>query len=175
MNDPFVCARCAAKGPTCCELTPGCEEVCFPVSEYERERIIECAPDLGGFVLQPNTAIFIDNLFRLFPDQRRAVKELFPPGGTHYRLAVDERGKCLFLGQHGCLIPQDVRPCYCRLFPFWTTEDGKINILEVATCLAQLENKSPGKLLKALNVSQTTVRKLHAALRRAWGFDPHPD
>ncbi len=175
MNDPFVCARCAAKGPTCCELTPGCEDLCFPISKYERERILECAPDLGGFVLQPNTAIFIENLLRLFPDQRRTVRELFPLGGTHYRLALDEFGKCLFLGPEGCRIPQEARPYYCRLFPFWTSENGQISILEVAGCLAQQENKTAGKLLKSLDVSLVKARKIHEKLRIAWGFDSPPE
>lgn len=175
MKDPFVCARCAGRGPTCCELTPGTEEVCFPVSDYERERILECAPDLGGFVLQPNTAVFIENLLRLFPGQRRAVRELFPPGGTHYRLEVDSVGKCVFLGPEGCLIPQEFRPLYCRLFPFWTDEKGRITLLEIKKCLAQQENRSAGKLLAALGTGQSEVRRLHSRLRTAWGFLPHSE
>ncbi|WP_320008000.1 YkgJ family cysteine cluster protein [Maridesulfovibrio sp.] len=175
MSDPFVCARCAAKGPTCCELTPGCEEVCFPVSDYERERILECVPDSGGFVLQVNTPVFIENMFTLFPGQRRKVKELFPPGGTHYRLEVDFGGKCLFLGSKGCIIPKKARPLYCRLFPFWMDANGRITLLEVITCLAQQENKTPGKLFKALGITQSEVRELHSQLRVAWGFYPHAD
>ncbi len=175
MKDPFVCARCAAKGPTCCELTPGTEEVCFPVSDYERERIRECVPDLGGFVMQPNTVVFIENLLRLFPDQRRAVREIFPPGATHYRLEVDRFGKCVFLGSEGCLIPQEARPLYCRLFPFWTDENGRITLLEIERCLAQQENKSPGRLFTALDTSQSKVRELHSRLRIAWGFVPHSE
>ncbi|CCO24736.1 YkgJ family cysteine cluster protein [Maridesulfovibrio hydrothermalis] len=175
MTDPFVCARCAAKGPTCCELTPGTEEVCFPVSDYERERIRECVPDLGGFAMQPNTAVFIENLLRLFPDQRRTVREMFPPGCTHYRLEVDESGKCVFLGAQGCLIPQEARPFYCRLFPFWTDESGRITLLEVERCLAQQENKSTGKLFNALGISQIKVRELHGKLRTSWGFAPHSE
>ncbi len=175
MSDPFVCARCAEKGKTCCELTPGTEEVCYPVSDYERERILECAPDSGGFVLQLNSPLFIDNLLKLFPGQRRSVKELFPPGGMHYRLEVDSGGKCMFLGSGGCVIPKEARPLYCRLFPFWTDESGRITLLEVESCLAQQENKTPGKLFKTLGISQSEVRELHSQLRIAWGFAAHVD
>ncbi|NDV27603.1 YkgJ family cysteine cluster protein [Desulfovibrio sp. JC010] len=175
MSDPFVCARCAAKGPTCCELTPGTEEVIFPISEYERERIMECVPDSGGFGLQLNTPAFIENMLKLFPGQRRRVKELFPPGGMHYRLEVDSAGKCLFLGSGGCVIPKEARPLYCRLFPFWTDESGRITLLDVETCLAQQENKTPGKLFKTLGVTQSEVRDLHSKLRIAWGFAAHVD
>ncbi|WP_415712819.1 YkgJ family cysteine cluster protein [Maridesulfovibrio sp.] len=175
MHDPFVCARCAAKGPTCCELTPGTEEVCFPVSEYERERILECAPDSGGFALQLNTPVFIENMLRLFPGQRRMVKKLFPPGCTHYRLEVSSGGKCLFLGSEGCILPKKARPLYCRLFPFWTDANGRITLLEVEGCLAQLENRTPGKLFKALGVTQSEVRELHGQLRIAWGIVSHAD
>jgi Fe-S-cluster containining protein len=175
MSDPFVCARCAEKGKTCCELTPGTEEVCFPVSDYERERILECAPDSGGFVLQLNSPLFIENLLKLFPGQRRTVKELFPPGGMHYRLEVDSGGKCMFLGSGGCVIPKEARPLYCRLFPFWTDESGRITLLEVESCLAQQENKTPGKLFKTLGISQSEVRELHSQLRIAWGFAAHVD
>ncbi|WP_320170067.1 zinc/iron-chelating domain-containing protein [Maridesulfovibrio sp.] len=173
MKDPFVCARCAAKGPTCCEITPGLEEVCFPVSDFERERIRECVPYSGGFVLQPNTAVFIENLLRLFPDQRRTVREVFPPGGMHYRLAVDSSGKCVFLGAEGCRIPVEARPFYCRLFPFWIDERGRISLLEIERCLARHENKTPSRLFGALGTSQSKVRQLHAGLRTAWGFVPH--
>ncbi|WP_432736671.1 YkgJ family cysteine cluster protein [Maridesulfovibrio sp. FT414] len=175
MKDPFVCARCAAKGPTCCEITPGLEEVCFPISDYERERIRECVPYSGGFALQPNTAVFIENLLRLFPDQRRTVRKVFPPGGTHYRLEVDSAGKCVFLGADGCRIPQQARPFYCRLFPFWTDEKGRITLLEIERCLAQQENRGPVKLFAALGTSQVAVRQLHAELRTAWGFSAHSE
>ena len=152
MSDPFVCARCAAKGPTCCELTPGVEEVCFPVSEYERERIIECVPDSGGFALQVNTPVFIENLFRLFPGQRKKVKELFPPGGMHYRLEVDSNGKCLFLGSEGCIIPKEVRPLYCRLFPFWTDENGRIHFLKLKNALPSTKIRLRAGFLKLLDL-----------------------
>jgi len=35
------CSRCAEQGPTCCVLTPGNEDLCFPVSTIERLRIEE--------------------------------------------------------------------------------------------------------------------------------------
>ncbi len=171
MSDPFVCARCARQGPTCCELSPGTEEVCFPLSDYERERIEKCAPGSGGFALQVNTAVFIDNLHKLFPDERRKVNSLFPPGGQHYRLAVDEKGKCVFLGPEGCRLSKKNRPFYCRLFPFWVIGNMKISVLESSGCLAQQENRTPGGIIRSVCLDQEEILELHKQLRKAWGFD----
>lgn len=169
--DPHVCGRCAEVGPTCCRLTPGQEELCFPVSDLEKGRILEVAPDAGGFVLAPNSAAFLDNMMRLFPSERRMVRSLFPERKFHTRLATGRDGSCRFLRQGGCSLPTESRPYYCRLFPFWMSE-GRLVTFDCRDCLAQRECKSVGRLLEALNSSTALLRDLHGRLRLAWGFPP---
>lgn len=169
MADPFVCARCAHQGPTCCEITSGSAEVCFPLSDFERERIEKCAPDNGGFAIQANTAVFIENLYKLFPDERRQVNNLFPVNEVHTRLAITDQGKCGFLGDEGCILAKEIRPFYCRIFPFWVI--GKsVSVLESSTCLAQLENKTPGGMIRSLCLDLEEIFLLNEQLRKAWGF-----
>ncbi|MBU4378319.1 MAG: zinc/iron-chelating domain-containing protein, partial [Proteobacteria bacterium] len=64
-SDSDTCRRCALLGPTCCRMTAGQEEFCFPVSQMEKDRVRDHAPFTGGFVLTPNSVAFIDNVCRL--------------------------------------------------------------------------------------------------------------
>lgn len=172
-RDPHVCQRCAQRGPTCCQLSAGQEEFCFPLSVVEKDRIRDHLPDLGGFAQAPNSAAFVDGLIRLFPEERREVRALFPAGREHLRLAVDGSGACRFLGPQGCLVPREARPYYCRLFPFWMNA-GALTVFEAPQCLAQKEHPRPGELLRVLGVSTATVRTLYGNLRLAWGLPPRP-
>ncbi len=170
-EDPHVCHRCALAGPTCCQLTAGQEDFCFPLSVLEKDRIRDHLPDLGGFASAPNSAAFLDGLVRLFPAERREVRALFPAGKEHLRLAVDREGACRFLGPGGCLIPREARPYYCRLFPFWMNGE-RITLFETPFCLAQQETPKVGGLLAVLDMSPAVLRTLYGSLRLAWGLPP---
>ncbi|MFW5836638.1 MAG: zinc/iron-chelating domain-containing protein, partial [Desulfovibrionaceae bacterium] len=92
MNNPDICTRCAATGPTCCRLHPGGEELLFPISELEKHRIQEVLPDTGGFVQLPNSKAFLDNMARLFPKEKDLLTVLFHPRKHHCSLATDATG-----------------------------------------------------------------------------------
>jgi Fe-S-cluster containining protein len=147
------------------------EEVCFPLSVTERNRIREILPYTGGFEQQPNSLAFIDNIRRLFPDEGKAVQELFPAKGNHIRLALDKNGACRFLGQHGCVIPKEFRPYYCRLYPFWVA-GGEIFVFDSPTCLVRRECRSVRCMVEALDTNLAAVRDLYGRLRLAWGLPP---
>lgn len=171
-SDEPVCARCAAAGPTCCSLTPGQEEVCFPVSEMERARIVEAdGLAVGGFVHQANTEAFLAQMGRLFPRDRKILPRIFPPGGEHLRLAVDRKGDCVFLRADGCRLPRDARPYYCRLFPFWIS-GGAVTAFAAPGCLVHREGRTVSRMLALLEYSEAGVRELHGRLRLAWGLPP---
>ncbi|WP_246298882.1 YkgJ family cysteine cluster protein [Desulfolutivibrio sulfodismutans] len=167
-----VCARCAGLGPTCCEMSPGQEEACFPVSDLERQRISDhVALTRGGFVEEANSRAFVANLHRLFPRERRVVDALFPPKGTHLRLSTDAHGRCQFLTGTGCALPNEVRPYYCRVFPFWVVS-GKLAVFAPGGCLACREGRSVAGMLASLQVRAEFLLDLHCRLRLAWGFPP---
>lgn len=171
LMDPFVCKRCAGLGPTCCQLTPGTEESCFPLSVLEKDRIREAAPQLGAFALSPNSSAFISYMERLFPKEKELVRELFPERKEHFRLATDPEGRCKLLGLEGCLLPVESRPYYCRIFPFWVN-GGRLSVFAVESCVAFKEARALAGLLSSLGVSQAKVRELYGRLRLAWGLPP---
>ena len=169
-NDPSVCARCAAQGETCCRLFPGQEEVCFPLSDFEMEAIRTVWDAKGWFTGQENTTAFVSNVCRLFPGEEGLVKKLFLPRRAHFRLATKKDGTCVLLGETGCLLPQEVRPYYCRLFPLWTV--GRQIVALGPQCLAIREAKTITRLLDSMSMSKAKVFDLHARLRLAWGLPP---
>ncbi len=173
--DPGICARCAANGPTCCQLEPGHERFCFPVSAVERDKILDCAEGMrGAFAQESNAKAFVDNMLSLFPDEAEAVHRLFPSTKFHLRLATDEQGRCTLLGPEGCVLPREARPYYCRLFPLWVV-GRRINLFTAGRCLAQRQGTGLTGLLARLGTTEAKVRELHGRLRLAWGLPPRQD
>lgn len=169
--DPHVCKRCTDRGPTCCRLQPGEEEVCFPLSDMERDRILDHATDKGGFVQQANTKPFVDHLKRLFPREGALLEQLFPEGKFHLRLATRPDGRCVFLGPEGCCLPREARPHYCLIFPFWLAGE-RLTCFTPDKCLAVEECRDARAILKLLGMSEAEARTLHGRLRLAWGLPP---
>ncbi|MBU1249178.1 MAG: zinc/iron-chelating domain-containing protein [Proteobacteria bacterium] len=168
-----MCKRCALLGPTCCQLSLGNEENCFPLSQAEKERIQTEVNSSGGFAMQENTEAFIGNMCQLFPDEAEQVRALFKPRKFHFRLAVDNDGSCKFLGPRGCVIPEEARPYYCRLFPVWMSGD-RVTFFNTLTCLARKEALNQKKLLESVHTTSTKVRDLMGRLRLVWGLPPRP-
>lgn len=171
MADPHVCVRCAAAGPTCCVLTPGQEEFCFPLAEIERHRILEAGAGKGFFAQEANTSAFLDNVRKLFPGEEARLDELFPARGAHFRLATAPDGRCMLLGPAGCTLPREARPYYCRLFPLWP-ERGEVLVFGAGRCLARQEARGLIPMLRLLGESKENLRHLHGRLRLAWGLAP---
>jgi Fe-S-cluster containining protein len=169
-TDPHVCARCAAAGPTCCQISSGQEELCFPLSNVEMDRIRDFAPPRGWFVQEPNAQRFVANVARLFPTETELVKTLFPAAKFHFRLATRTDGRCVFLGEQGCGLPREARPYYCRLYPVW--RKGESLCMIDAPCLALRESRGTAHMLRTLGLSPQKVADLHSRLRMAWGLPP---
>lgn len=173
-TDPNLCAQCAAKGPTCCNIAAGQEEVCFPLSDAEAERIRDALPEQGGFAVEKNTLAFLDTLKAMFPGEETLIEALFPLGGEHRRLAVDSSGNCRFLGEHGCRLPREARPYYCRLYPLWIL-GREIMVMTNPDCLVSGTGPNLKRILAALDSSSPEVRDLFGRLRLAWGLPPRCD
>ncbi len=169
--DPDICARCATIGTTCCQLSPGEEEACFPISTLERNRIIDVVSLRGGFTRERNSIAFINNMARLFPGERKVITTLFPADQFHFRLSTHANGKCTFLETGGCILPAEVRPYYCRVFPLWVVRD-MLTVFGATQCLVHKEGKTVRGVLESIGMTEQTVRKLHGKLRLAWGLPP---
>lgn len=168
-----VCSRCAEHSGTCCTLTYGQEELCFPLSSQERAAMVAAGAQERHFAKQENTEAFVENLCRLFPGEAQRIQALFPLGGSHERLALAENGSCLLLGPEGCKLPRQARPWYCRLFPFWI-RSGRRLYFEFPQCQAQLEAKGGGNLMARLGMTAEGVRSTYTTLRQAWGLPERP-
>ncbi|MBU1229227.1 MAG: zinc/iron-chelating domain-containing protein [Proteobacteria bacterium] len=172
VRDADACRRCAETSGTCCSLSPGQEEFCFPLSARERADMESAGAEALMFFAQENTAAFVDNICRLFPGEDARVRALFPAGGGHDRLALSPSGQCLLLGPEGCRLPREARPYYCRLFPFWVRA-GRQMYFEFKDCLALRESRGGAGLLKRLGMTETGVFDLYQRLREAWGLTGH--
>ncbi|MCA1944752.1 MAG: zinc/iron-chelating domain-containing protein [Desulfovibrio sp.] len=167
---PHVCARCAK----CCVVVPGDEDMLFPLFEEEVARLEAAAheliPGVSPVAPAPNSPAFLAAMLRLFPDDALRVRELIPEAGRHMQLAVTGTGACVFLGDHGCRLPRDVRPAHCLLFPFWFHRN-RLRVLE-ADCLAIREAGAIWKLLQTLDLKEADLREAFGRLRRIWGLPP---
>jgi Fe-S-cluster containining protein len=172
MSDPAICARCAAKQHTCCHISPGSEENCFPLSLDERERLKPYLPagTESGAMAYPNTNGFLRLLHRMFPGERQQLQALFPEHQSHHHLALTTDGHCVFLGKQGCMVPRAARPHYCRLYPFWYVHD-QLFIFATNSCLAVCQANRPERLCVLLDTNPPALRGHYTALRSAWGLD----
>lgn len=168
---PSVCQRCAAQGVTCCSVSGGDLEFCFPVSAAEMAAI-QATGDFGPecFVPAPNTAGFVDQLAHLLPDLD--VRQMFPATSSHWRLAVTEAGNCIFLGEAGCRLERNVRPNYCRLFPLWSYQ-GQLTWFSAPTCLANQECAALQEMLAAMHTDKTEINTLFDEMCSALGLGRH--
>jgi Fe-S-cluster containining protein len=173
VHDPEVCHHCATQGQTCCRVTPGQGELCFPLSAMEMDRIRDFAPAYGWFVKEPNTSAFVDAMCRLFPGEEDRMAALFPRRKFHDRLATTRSGGCVFLSEAGCELPWEARPYYCRLAPVWVS-GGRLTLLDHKDCLAMSRGDGVVSIMESMGLSRTRIHDLHSRLRLAWGLPPEP-
>jgi Fe-S-cluster containining protein len=138
----------------------------------ERDRILDCSQDWkGAFAQEPNTKTFVENMRKLFPSDRRVVRDLFPLTKFHIRLATRPDGSCMLLGKNGCVLPREARPYYCRLFPLWVAGNA-ITVFDASRCEARGQAADAAHLMALLGLTRAKVHDLHGRLRLAWGLPP---
>lgn len=171
-QDPAVCAQCAKQSLTCCSVSPAGLDSCFPLSgaEIEAIRFAGYPENEKWYVLTANNRPFRKNLFRLFPGEKQSLNRLFALNGSHARLAVNAEYKCCFLTSAGCSLPREVRPVFCRLYPFWVTW-SKITYFKAANCLVANRCSHLQEILRALKMTEEEIYALYRELRLKWGLD----
>ncbi|MCK5405278.1 MAG: hypothetical protein KAI75_08590 [Desulfobulbaceae bacterium] len=174
MSGPWICASCALIGPTCCRCTSEEDTVVAPLSESEWRLIQAKAPwtaKLDFVAKGKNSSVFLAQMIRLFPTQEEEVLRAFPKDGFHYKLAMNKEGRCLLLGPKGCLLPYNVRPLFCRMYPFWMTTD-QLQIFGYAGCLAIHEFETVPELCAAMQTGPSQLLHLFYQICLAWGVPP---
>lgn len=154
-----LCARCARRQRTCCQDT----EIHVTLGDVRRITA-HCGHTEFFEFLAPQNGCYGDQ-----DDDPLWRDRVFLPDGTRRVLKHRPGGDCTFLGEEGCVLPADVRPLVCRLYPFDYTAEG------LAPVLAQgcpVELLMPGQaLLGALGmrVEDAAVwhRQLYAEIQEA--------
>lgn len=153
MNDAeFLCVRCARHTVTCCQRS----EIYTTLGDVQRigehtgrEDFTEFrVPANPEYADQDDDPVWSSHVFR--DDSSRRV------------LKRHTNGDCTFLGQHGCVLPLEVRPLVCRLYPFDYTAEG-IRPELAEGCPLELLRPNQG-LLEALEMNLPDAQRWHQQL-----------
>ena len=172
MGKTSTCIICARKGPTCCQTGQNRTDLGFPLSKIERQTISTYKKRKDGcFTVRTlNSPQFVSKLKYMFPKDIDRIQELFPDNGYHECLATDNQGCCFFLGSTGCLLSEETKPLYCKIFPFWVV-GKKIGFFRFENCMAQKKAGTVQTVLMSLNMNSSQIYLLYDALRRFWELD----
>ncbi|MFN2341965.1 MAG: YkgJ family cysteine cluster protein [Desulfonatronovibrio sp.] len=109
------------------------------------------------FTQEVNDKEFIFRLTKLLPLPRKQIFQLFPLDRFHNRLKTNKNGSCFLLRENGCALPEDIRPAYCRLYPFWF-KNNRLTFLKDSSCLAQDHSYSVQGLLKLFRTNHVDLQ-----------------
>ena len=108
------CAKCATLGKTCCQS----REILVTAGDQERITAFTGSGDFAAYAFPADPAYLAQD------DDPNWLLWAFRPDGTRPILRRQPNGDCMFLGAAGCVLPLEVRPLVCRLYPYTYTERG---------------------------------------------------
>lgn len=113
--DQPPCARCARTQRTCCQRAE------ILLTQGDLRRITAHAGGNGFWEHRaPADAAYLEP----DADDPHWLRYTVRADGRRRMLRRRANGDCTFLGSRGCVLPEDVRPLVCRLYPFAYTEAG---------------------------------------------------
>ena len=174
IENPTICSKCAANGPTCCQCGVDKQELVAPLSEAEWHLIQEMVPWTrnGSFVVrEKNTPFFIEEIAKLFPEYPEDIKSSFPINSSHLRLAQNNIGQCNFLGPQGCLLPKVARPHFCNIYPFWFI-GRNLQAFENPDCKVLQRQDTVPKICSSLHTHPDELFQVYLSLCLDWGVSP---
>jgi Fe-S-cluster containining protein len=87
---------------------------------------------------------------------------VFEADGSRRVLRKQASGDCTFLGSAGCVLPLEIRPLVCRIYPFDYTADGLVDELSEG---CPLELLRPGQgLIEALDMNRGDAERWRGQL-----------
>jgi Fe-S-cluster containining protein len=108
------CARCATLGKTCCQT----REILVTTGDRERIAAYAGVRDFWEYT-RPTDPAYLEQ-----DHDPNWLRWAFRPDGARPILKRRPNGDCRFLGEAGCVLPMEVRPLVCRLYPYVYTEHG---------------------------------------------------
>jgi Fe-S-cluster containining protein len=137
-GEEFLCARCARYMRTCCQTS----EVYATPADVRRIEAHIGRSDFYEYRV-PSDPIYLQH-----DDDPNWPLYVIQPDGTRRVLRRQKDGGCTFLGERGCVLPLDIRPLICRIYPYDFNESG----IKEALCTG-----CPSELLRP---GQTLVQAL---------------
>jgi Fe-S-cluster containining protein len=147
------CARCAAVQRTCCQ----------------RAEILLTQGDVARIAAHTGTDGLAEH--RAPADPEYVEPDADDPHWLRYTVRADGKRRmlarpddqCTFLGVSGCMLPLDVRPLVCRLYPFAYTEAG-LQGIDDEYCPTALLAPHGEPMTEVLGMSRTSAEEWRAKL-----------
>jgi len=157
MKPNNICAKCHENGTGCCIMHPSEEDFMFGLTDHEIQKIaLTCSINENEFVVCDNvstdTMAYYLKLDSLFSDVMIECKR------KRFKL---KNGKCFFLTENGCELPVNIRPYYCRLYPFWVNQEKKTTFIPSERCLAQNYAVLVDDLYAIFNTDEAGIKNLY--------------
>ena len=130
-----ICARCHKMGLGCCFFKETANNIQIGIF-YDDILKIEgfIGQDKNHFIVREEIS---NNIRESLSKKAHPVFDKIYHKNSSFKLKVVD-GQCIFLADSGCKLPEDKRPLYCRIYPFWLSFDNRhINVLSSYDCLAQ--------------------------------------
>lgn len=150
--EEFLCVRCSRHMRTCCQTS----QIYVTLGDVRR---IEAQTGSSDFyeIAQPD-----DPIYHQQHDDPTWQHYVIREDGSRRVLKRKPDGECQFLGTAGCVLPMNVRPLICRIYPYDYNADGIYDNLANG---CPLELLAPGKtLLQELDMNLEEAKAWHAQL-----------
>lgn len=158
---PHLCVQCAQTRPTCCQVS----EVYVSPMDLMRIRAYLGTDEFWEMKAPADPSYFEQD------DDPTWQARVFGPDRRRRILKRPEGGDCRFLSPAGCVLPMEVRPVICRLYPYKYNDRG-IQGVELR-CPVQL--LPPGQsVLQALGMEDlATAQRWRAQLYKEILLEQH--
>jgi Fe-S-cluster containining protein len=172
LTNPHICSQCDSMNRSCCTLrVENNEGLPAPVSELEIKRILSVLEDnkREDFLdVQTNSSQFVNQMSLLFPNMPESIQKAFPLNENHFEIKTLE-DSCFFKDDNGCLLPDEARPHFCRIYPFWFFGEEPL-IFQDESCLALENCGTIGEVLLSLGTNSETLKQIHSLICEDWGL-----
>ncbi len=159
-------------GRSCCTLrAENNEGLPAPVSEPEIDRILSFLKHKKreSFLdSRSNSPQFISQMAILFPDMADSVHKIFPLNGNHFDLKT-QGDDCIFKAINGCILSDETRPHFCRIYPFWFF-DNEPQVFQDSNCLALENCQTIPEVFLSLGTNPENLKQIHARIYEDWGL-----
>ena len=152
MTLEILCARCACVQKTCCQDS----EIYVTRQDVGRIQQHQQCDEFYEYNM-PTDPVYLNE-----HDDPIWMENAFQPDGSRRVLKKQANGDCTFLSSTGCVLPLEVRPLVCRLYPYDYKADG-LKSEPASGCPRQLLQNNQS-VFDAVGANLEDARRWHAML-----------